>query len=260
MSLPPSLRANPAAPITTDSLIDVQDSTDFITPAEAVRVLQASGRSVNRRQMSFWQGQGLVPPADRVGARGGVLPAIAIDLMAWIVDARERGISVNVIRELLPVWADLVAGQIVGGSTWAVSNCWCGDIGLSDEANDHVPVLVDHVLGGFCEDRVNGTNIVLKNGTIRSADEPLTLKFAIASIASDTGKGHLFAWTQLVLPGMHDRPRLDDPALIVLSLPIGVELEHDHSTSQRPRHEGRHRLTARSTKRGQKEALTLSFS
>jgi DNA-binding transcriptional MerR regulator len=213
------------AGLTTAALLELQGSDRTVTPTTALDGLHERGRRVSKRTLSFWQEQGLLPPALRVGARGGVYPEIVEELIDWIAECRDRGVKVDVIRELLPMWQHLMRAQIDGVVDVAALEHHARRIGLSREANYQVPVLVNFLTAGLCPNCLDELDWVLKDGLVHSArDGALNLGFLIAEVDPAGGEPEFIAWTQLTLPGVDTAPDLGDPALIVLGLPVGVAL------------------------------------
>ncbi len=222
--------------LTTTDLRILQDGSDTVTPGEVVRIVRASGRDVTPRMMSFLQTQEVVPTADRIGSRGGQLPAIVIDLTIMIYDMRARGTRLGAIRELLPLWSSLVSGQIRGMVNLSALEFEARKRSLSEDAVLNVPALVEHVLGGMREEHFLPSDIMLKDGSIVDHTVPFTVKFLFGSTSLDTGVTRIDGWSQIAIPGLSGQPALNDPALIVLGVPLGIDLiAEDHFVVHRPR-------------------------
>lgn len=232
--------------LTTAALLELQGSDRTITPTSVLDGLRERGRRVSKRTLSFWQEQGLLPPALRVGARGGVYPEITEDLIDWIAECRDRGVKVEVIRELLPMWQHLMRAQISGMVDVGSIEHHARRMGLSREANYQVPVLVNFLTSGVCPDCLAELDWILKDGSVRNArDGDLQLGFLIAQLDPAGGEPEFIAWTQLTLPGLDMAPDLDDPALIVLGLPVNVALRGRRTGTRNPRGGRRGRRCAR---------------
>jgi DNA-binding transcriptional MerR regulator len=246
--------------ITSNDLFLLQGSDATITPTELGEFLRHFGRAVSRRTMSFWQGEGLIPPAMRVGQRGGVYPFAIVDLTFFIADAKDRGASLETIRELLPLWKHLAGAQASGHISVADFEHEARLLNLSREANYLVPFLVEHATLGLCETCIAALEWETKDGLRRSAADGLVLKFAIGEVSPADGLGDLIAWTQLTLPGIGDEPDLDDPALVVLGLPNGISVRRPCCAESAPAEHKRPTARVcrvRNNRRTQKEVLPL---
>jgi DNA-binding transcriptional MerR regulator len=230
--------------LTTTDLRAIQAGQDVVTPREVVEIVRASGREITPRTVSFLQTQQILPPVDRVGSRGGYLPAICVDLIVLVVDLRNRGLRLGAIRELVPLWACLVSGQVRGRVDLAAFEAIARQRSLCDEAMFHVPFLVEHILGGFHEDQLGGTEIALKDGSIVEPEVPLTLTFVFGGVSKETGEMRIYDWSQLSLPGVRRRPNLNDPSVIVLGIPPDADLTQiDPMTVHQPRPTRQRRTT-----------------
>jgi DNA-binding transcriptional MerR regulator len=223
--------------ITNAQLLEMQDSTELITQTETIGRVRKRGHSLSPRRVGSWQESQLIPPADRVGARGGVYPALVVQLLSWICTCRELGFKIEVIRELGPLWANLTRAQLRQEVHLLDVEYLARSLGLSREANNHVPWLVNYIMSGLCPDCLSGVKWVLKDGSVvqHTEHEGLKLHFVIGEIDPESGHAHVVAWTQLTLPGIGHAPNLTDPALIILGLPNGIALGHscDHTESAR---------------------------
>src|ERR1700722_18218720 len=83
---------------------------ELVTKSELLSAVRQRGYSVGDRKLTFYISEGLVPKSVRVGSRAGAYPRIVIELLTWILAAKEGGLSVEAIRELLPVWKFLIRG------------------------------------------------------------------------------------------------------------------------------------------------------
>lgn len=219
------------------ALFRLQGNDDTTTPTEALAALRDLGLPMARRTIEFYQRQGLMPAALRVGSRGGVLPAIATDRLAIIAAARERGIAIEVIRELLLLWEFIVGCRGSQELDLAEFEVTVRSLGLSRETNLHVPWLVERSIAQLGQSLLSEFKWRLKDGTVavQTSDDGLTLGFAIGEIAPDTGEARIVAWTQLRLPGFDGELDLDDPSLVILGLPVGVQVRRGATKNRHSR-------------------------
>ena len=155
---------------------------ELVTKSELLSAVRQRGYSVGDRQLTFYISEGLVPKSVRVGSRAGAYPKIVIQLLTWILRAKEGGLSVEAIRELLPVWKYLIRAR----------NERRIDLNeLEYIARQHVrtvegsyaipPVVADVLVRSICTEHQQGILVVLKNGKEQSLCDPsTTVGFAIA--------------------------------------------------------------------------------
>lgn len=74
-----------------------------MTKAELLGRIQASGRRLSDRNLTYYTSQGLLPPLDRAGGGHGRYPTHLYELACWIIDCRATGLAVPAIRELAPL-------------------------------------------------------------------------------------------------------------------------------------------------------------
>lgn len=232
---------------------DIQDSPDLVTKAQVLAGLRERGQSISGRNLTYYASVGLIPPAIRIGSRVGAYPEVVIDQLSWVITCRERGLSLEAIKELLPLWqwlvlrsrdcVDLAEFELIARR---------GD--LSEEANLAVPLVVDAVVHSLCAECLQKITWILKDGTSRQHTEatPVTLSFILGRQDED-GVARLVSWTQLTLPGIEEVDPAS-PVSITLGLPVGVELTIT-SPRQRQAASGR---ACRRRKRQQLEELPLA--
>lgn len=225
--------------LTNQDLLAIQHDDATITPTELVEVLRASGRRVSRRTVSFWQSQSLIPAALRVGARGGVHPRSVVRLAAYVFDGRERGWSIDVIRELSPLWKYTAEAELTGHISIPEFERVARALDLSREATYQVPALLEHTMQTLCDDCRSALNWGLKDGTVVDGADGVQLRFVVAEVNADDGMADIVAFTQLTIPGLGEWVDVDDPALVILGVANGIELRrtcgHGRRAVHRPR-------------------------
>jgi hypothetical protein len=223
--------------ITNAELMEIQGTDELISQTTAIGLVRGKGHSLSPRKVGSWQESQLIPAATRLGARGGAYPALIVALLTWISACRQSGFKIEVIRELRPLWAYLTRAQIRQEVNLLEFERFARGLGLSHEANNHVPWLVNYVMSGLCPECLSSVKWSLKDGTVvhHTDHDGLKLSFVIGEIDAASGHAHVVAWTQLTLPGIGHAPDLDDPALIILGLPNGMALRQacDHHESNR---------------------------
>lgn len=84
--------------------LELQDGSDLVTKTELLAAVRAAGFQLSNRQLTFYTSEGLIPLSVRAGSRAGVYPKVVEQLMMWLLYMRRIGVSIDVLRELLPVW------------------------------------------------------------------------------------------------------------------------------------------------------------
>lgn len=165
--------------------LELQNGSDLVTKSELLSAVREAGFKLSDRQLTFYTSEGLVPLSVRAGSRVGVYPAIVTDLMMWILYVRRIGVSIDALREILPVWKhlkrsvkrkvidlaelELVAGQYVSSS-----------FGLSA-----LPAAVSVELNSICECCRQGIALIDRHGNETSFADATSIGFAIASPTPD---------------------------------------------------------------------------
>lgn len=234
--------------------LEMQEAPDFVTKTELRSALRERGLSLSDRNLTYYTSLGLVPSAVRVGGRTGAYPRVVIEQAAWVIHARDRGQSLDSIRDLLPLWRWLMRSRHARTVDLAELELVARRRNLSQEANYAIPYLMSEVFQCLCTDCLHQIEWVLKDGTTfhHSADAPLLLSFVLASVNDETGKPEVLAWTQLQFSGL-GHPDPGDPASITLGLPVGVSLSPSAA-----RDAARCRTSRRRPKRYQEEVLPLT--
>lgn len=205
--------------------LELQGSAEMVTKSELIAAIRDRGQSISSRNLSYYATTGLIPPAVRVGSRGGVYPAIVVDQLSWVINARAAELSIDAIRELLPLWRLLVRGRRDRRIDLAEVEIVARQHDMSLEANYRVPFLFNEVLSCICADCLSEIEWILKDGsTFHHTDgTPLTLSFILGKLNEDTGEGEVVAWAQMALP-LAEMPNLDGPTTIRLGVPMNVPI------------------------------------
>ncbi|MDJ0420769.1 helix-turn-helix domain-containing protein [Rhodococcus opacus] len=216
--------------------LDLQgDLPDQVTKSELLAQVREAGFSLSDRQLTFYVTEGLVPRSVRVGTRAGTYPVSVVWLMKWILQARDAGVSIEALKELLPVWKFLIRAQrdelldIGGLESVARQHV------TSYEASLGVPRVVSYVLMRACCPTCRGKiRVVYKDGTERSLnDADATIGFAIARTptddADDAAAGTPQWWASariaLSIPSNHST----DPTTVILGVKPNEALPPDPS-------------------------------
>lgn len=232
---------------------DIQGSPDLVSKAEVRTVLRERGQSITDRNLTYYASLGLIPPAIRIGSRMAAYPEVVVEQLSWVITSRDRGLSIDAIRELLPLWQWLVGGRSQECVDLNEFEVLARRSGLSDEANLAVPGVVDEVFQSLCGECRQKVNWVLKDGSTRhhTAATPVILSFMLGR-QGDDGVARLVSWTQLTLPGLGG-PDPSGPMSITLGLPLGVPL----TILTRPQRLAAQSPSCRRRKARQREELPL---
>ncbi|PZS09686.1 MAG: hypothetical protein DLM70_01340 [Chloroflexi bacterium] len=235
--------------------LDLQNSTELVTKTELRQGLRDQGLSISDRNLTYYTSVGIIPSAVRFGSRGGAYPRVVVEQLSWAIRARKRGLSIETIRELLPLWQWLVSGRTRGCIDLNEFELIARRATLSAEANYAIPTVVNEVITCLCGECLQQIEWILKDGSPfhHTPKEPLKLSFILGGLNEDSGMPELLAWTQLSFPGVgHPDPAA--PTSITLGLPLGVDLP-----TQKARSKGSSRGRSCNRRTGrQVEALPLT--
>lgn len=199
----------------------------LVTKSELIALVRKRGYSVSDRQLTFYVSEGLIPKSVRVGSRAGVYPSIVVDLLGWVLRCKAGGLSVDAIRELLPVWKYLVHARkeqrIDLGELEYIARQHVATL----EGSYAIPPVVSDVLHDLCRKCRANVVLVFKDGAERALSEPsATVGFAIAQRggegADDVGAKWI-ARTRLTLGG-DVGDAANDPTTVILGLRPGEAL------------------------------------
>jgi len=236
--------------------LEMQDGPHFVTKTELRQALRQRGQTISDRNLTYYSSVGLIPPAIRIGGRVGAYPELVVEQLAWVIRARNRGQSIESIKELLPLWRWLMRNRHDRRIDLSELELVARQHELSQEANFAVPYLISEVLLCLCPNCLQAIEWVLKDGNSfhHSPEDPLALSFILGAVNEETGTPEIAAWTQLALPGLG---LLDPngPTSITLGLPVGAHLNHSNvpwGSGQEPCGD-----SPRSSRSSQKEVLPL---
>ncbi|WP_155828278.1 MerR family transcriptional regulator [Gordonia polyisoprenivorans] len=222
-------------------------STDLVTKSELISSVREQGFSLGSRQLTFYTSEGLVPKSARVGSRAGAYPKIVVNLLTWIVAARDAGVSIDALKELLPVWKFLNRAREAHRLDVAELEYVARQYVSSTEGSMGVPRVVSWVMTAQCCPRCQPEiEIIYKDGSRKSLSDPeATLGFAIAHTPVDDGetspRAQWYASTRLSLG--HQRQHSNDPTTVILGIKPNDELPLDETDTSSPTHKGADQTT-----------------
>ncbi|MGV0039033.1 helix-turn-helix domain-containing protein [Mycobacterium colombiense] len=209
---------------------------DLCTKSELIHQVRDAGYRLSDRQLTFYVSEGLVPHSVRAGSRAGVYPAVVVQLMKWILQMREEGLSIDALRELLPVWKFLIKARSDSALALGEFEYVARQHVTSLEAMIAIPRVLWHVMvrarrGGRCE------NVVLIDKAGRKSplsDHATTVGFAIARLLQDDDesapvKPVWFLSTRITVAAT-DSPNTD-PTTVILGRKPGESLPPDPGES-----------------------------
>jgi DNA-binding transcriptional MerR regulator len=231
--------------------LELQGSTDLVTKSELISEVRSSGNSVSDRQLTFYVSEGLIPKSVRVGTRAGVYPRVVVELLSWILTARDRGVPIEAIKELIPVWRYLVRARRERLMSLTELEYIARQHVTSLEGIIAVPMLVGDVLMGYCPPCRSDIKIIRKDGTEKSIDDTeTTVGFAFAHRSQNEDGEESTRWvgqTHVTFAFVHDLR--NDPTTVLL----GVRPNEEFPEIQPGTHWGDH-LAAHEKKGGKQEA------
>jgi DNA-binding transcriptional MerR regulator len=212
--------------------LELQGSLDMVSKSELLEAVRASGRRVSDRQLISYITEGLMPRSARIGSRSGAFPKITIELLEWISDARDdRGLSVDAVRELLPLWRLLQRGIRDQRIDLAEVQLVARQHVRKREAAYSVPWVVQWTLPCPIHEvnEMRELTFVFKDGSEHTMEDidPLGLGFVIQREDEDAECAKPVAWMRIDLTPVDSA----DPSVVVLSLPQNGPTLDDKSDS-----------------------------
>jgi DNA-binding transcriptional MerR regulator len=210
--------------------LQLQDGVpDLVTKSQLIARVRAEGYPVSDRQLTFYVSEGLLPRSVRVGSRAGAYPSIVIDLLTWILRARDGGVPIEALKELLPVWKFLVRARTRRELDLGELEYVARQHVSSTEGALGVARLVIDVMSCYCSKCRSDIVIVTKSGAKMLMGDPTsTVGFAVARTFDDEEAGptpRWFASTRVSLAST-DRPS-SDPTTVILGLKPNEALPPD---------------------------------
>lgn len=202
---------------------------DLITKSELLALVRKRGLGIGERQLAFYVSEGIIPKSVRVGSRAGAYPRVVGELLAWVVRARDRGLSVDVIRELIPVWKLLVEARHAKLLNVGELEYVARQFVRSKEGSMAIPSILqevvhtcDHCYGYL--DKLEMVAVLKDGAELHLADPTATLGFAIGQIVEVTDDdgaivGEETRWTahtRITLAESSDPST--DPSTVILGL------------------------------------------
>ena len=192
--------------------LELQDEPTFITKSELLDRVRGWGGRIGDRRLTFYVSEGLIPKSVRIGSRAGAYPEVVADLLDWINRFRARGVSVEALRELVPIWRYLRrAGkdQILDLTEFEYM---ARQHLSSPEAVFNLPALVFSVLTDYCGDCRSKLTVRRKDGE----ELPLRRSPSMSFVVTDPGEESARFVTSITVPVGDQLEK--DPTSICLEL------------------------------------------
>ncbi len=215
-------------------LLELQGDLQMITKSELLENVRKRGGSISDRQLTSYVTEGLLPKSARIGSRSGAYPKIVERLVLFVTQARRRGLSVQGVKELLPVWRLLESSRLTGELQLDALEYVAREHAVSAEAAYSVPWMINAVLPcPSCDpERFQAMKFVKKDGELM--EKPVTIGFVLAHQNSATGDVERLSSMRIAMPMRCEGEYTDS---VVLGIPNGVELpsidEMGHEGDQR---------------------------
>lgn len=205
--------------------LDGGNEPRLVTKSELLAEVRDRGGAISDRQLTFYVSEGLIPKSVRVGSRAGAYPKVVVDLLVWVLRSREQGLSVDAIKELLPVWKFVMTARRERRLDLAELEYVARQRIESFEAVTFVPNVVMDVMSGLCSECLREVVIVTKDGMEHSLGAPdTTIGFTAfrAPGPDEDGDPVWWGYRRIVIPIAIDPG--EDPSCVVLGLPPGAGL------------------------------------
>jgi DNA-binding transcriptional MerR regulator len=204
--------------------LELQDSLDMVTKSELLDSVRARGARVTDRQLTTYISEGLVPRSARIGSRSGAFPKIVIDVLLWVDSCRQRGVPLEAIRELVPLYKFLKRAVRTKELDFTEFEYVARQFVRSPEAGYAVPGLIEWCLPCPVHetDALTSIRFKMKGGDIvdPAVDRFIPLSFTLYD--SEDDEWFERSSYRYAIPLGFDHHRED----IVLGLPIGQDVPH----------------------------------
>jgi len=210
-------------------LLELQGNLEMVTKSELLDQARRHGASVSDRQLVSFAAEGLIPKSARIGSRGGAYPQLVVDELVFISRFRQRGMTVQGIKELLPLWrymqratrdreVSLSEFERIARANITMAEAWFA-----------VPAVLQETLPcpSCSHERLNEIAFVCKDGSVMkvSPSEVVSIGFIMGTLDEKTGRATPRLPMRLAIPQEDEG---FNPSSIILGVPNGVELERRH--------------------------------
>lgn len=199
--------------------LDYLKEPELLTKSELLDHVRREGLRVSERQLVTYITEGIIPKSVRVGARAGVFPAAVAMMLEWVVRTRDRGVTVEGVKELVPLWKyaaranrrhefDFGEFELMARATLSLP-----------DAMYAAPSVIYSTL--YCPHCLDGMKFTLKDGSVveHTSEHPVSMGFQIADIDHNAEPEKVYRWDvgRMTLPV---KMNTDDTNLIVMGVPV----------------------------------------
>lgn len=214
--------------------LELQDGTDLVTKSELLNEVRNAGFKLSDRQLTFYMSEGLIPLSVRAGSRVGVYPAVVAELMHWLLYMRNLGVSIDVLRELLPVWKFLKRSLKHSSLDLNELELVARQHVSSSGALSAVPAAISFVLNCLCDCCRPNVKLINRAGEEIHFDELISIGFAIAAplnVADEGDGGHspVDKWVGRTRISLGPLPTSGDPMTVRLGRKVNEPWPPDDS-------------------------------
>jgi len=211
-------------------LLELQGNLEMVTKSELLEQARGHGASVSDRQLTSFASEGLIPKSARIGSRGGAYPKLVVDQLNFVSRFRQRGMSVQGVKELLPLWRYMQRATRKHEVSLAEFERVARMSITTPEAWFAVPGVLQETLPcpQCSHERLNGISFLMKDGSreVVGAEGTVSVGFIMGRLDEETGKATPWLPMRLAIPR-------DDEGFnatsVVLGIPMNVELERQHA-------------------------------
>lgn len=211
--------------------LDNPDEPRLVTKSELLQEVRQLGQSISDRQLTFYVSEGLIPKSVRVGSRAGAYPGVIVDLLVWVLRAREQGLSVDAIKELVPIWKFVYRARKSRRLDLSELEYISRQLVRNFESVIMIPTVVVDMLSRMCSKCMQDLIVVTKDGHEHPLGSPETTIGFTAIRSSDKEEGGKPTWwgfQRVVIPAI---PDMEDPTNVVIGIPPGEPVPTPPSTT-----------------------------
>ena len=209
-------------------LLQLQGDLKLVSKSELIEWARDHGLAVTLRRLTTMMTEGLLPKTARIGARGGAYPDIVKRQLGFVMDLREKGVPVSVIKELLPVWRFMLGARREGVVDIGELESTAVASVQSEAAAMLVPVVIQQELPcpGCRPDELSELKFRYKDDTMhsRGANDDVSMGVLLEEVDGD-GECRTMYFARLTLPRTDEE---NDPSTIVFKF----SKSHSNGSSQ----------------------------
>lgn len=213
--------------------LELQGSMKMVNKSQLLERVRRRGVKISDRQLTSLISEGVIPKSVRIGSRTGAWPEIVGDLLSWVLGERDRGLSVEAIRELLPLWKFLMDSYRAGRVSLSEFEYIARQHVTNPEAVFAAPSLFYACAPCpyHADSPLKQVVYVDKAGTEYKSTDAVSVEFVFAQNPDDDTSARPLARTRITLPQAETH---DEATTVVLGVPVGVPVDLEHSDESHP--------------------------